>query len=233
VTRAAPRASVTDSSETPTMRALRFALLGFAAGAAAALGLAGPVWLVGGQHFGGGALLFVLATFSLAGLAGGFLVGLAREGLGALFDGSLQSGRRGRPVREYSEAQSLVIRGEYRQAVEFYAAEAVANPKDPEPLILAARVLRDHLHDPAAAAEWLVRARHVDGITPRHDITIVRELVDLYDGPLDDPWRALPELARIAATYPNTSAATWARNTLSRLRVAVWTDLHDGTDDDR
>lgn len=228
----AVRRVITDSRETPALRALRFGLLGMAAGAAGALGLAAPVWLVGGQHFGGGPMLFVLVSLPLGGLIGGFLMGLRREGLGALVDGSLHTGRRGRTVREYSQAQSLVIRGAYREAVELYAAEAAANPKDPEPLILAARVLRDHLHDPAAAAERLLRARHIDRITPRHDVTVVRELVDLYEGPLRDPRRAMPELARIAATYPETSAATWARNTLGRLRVAAWTDLNDPTEDD-
>lgn len=214
--------------ESRVERAVKFAAVGVAAGVLAGLGFAAPIWLTGGaERGGGGAVAALLIGFPLGGLLAGLLMGFLREGLGLLVDGSLQGATRGRSPRDYSHARSLVIRGSYREAVELLGAEAAADPKDPEPLLLAARVLRDHLGQPQEAAGWLRRARVIQNLSPQQDITVTRELVELYEGPLASPEKALPELARVAATYPNSRASEWAQNTLTRLRAAVWTDLKD------
>lgn len=218
--------------ESSVERALKFALIGCGGGLLAGAGFAAPIWLTGGGERGAsGAVLALLIGFPLGGLLGGLLMGFLREGLGSLVDGSLQGGTRGRAPRDYSHARSLVIRGSYPEALELFGVETEANPKDPEPLLLGARVLRDNLRQPEEAAEWLRRARLIQTLTPQQDITITRELVELCEGPLDSPEKALPELARIVGTYPDSRASEWAQNALTRLRAAVWTDLkgHEGT----
>lgn len=208
--------------EGPLERTLMFALAGLAGGILIGAGFAAPIWLSGGAERGGaGAIAGLLIGFPVGGFVAGILVGAVREGLGAM----VQRGGHGRSPSEYSRAQSLVMRGAYREAVDAYSKRAAENRADPEPLIRGARVLRDHMRQHDAAAEWLHRAGRTPGLTPQQDITIARELVGLYEGPLASPERAMPVLARIAETYPGTTAAEWARNTLGGLRAAAWSDL--------
>lgn len=227
------RAKKKDVVETATQRGIKFTLLGLLAGMVAGVAFALPMYLVGGAHWGaGGAIRAVLIGFPLGGLAGGLLAGFVlREGLGGLVEHGFQGGR-GHTRSEHSWLQSMIMRGAYREAVAACAREAEASDDDPEPLILGAGVLRDHLHQYETAAQWLRRAREVKRLTAQQDITITRELVELYERELHTPRKALPELARVAETYPGTSAAEWARNTLKQLKAELWTDVKGGEADE-
>jgi hypothetical protein len=46
-------------------------------------------------------------------------------------------------------------------------------------------------------------------------------LADLYDGPLNEPGRALVELRRIIERYPGTAVATHARDALPKLKARL------------
>jgi tetratricopeptide (TPR) repeat protein len=198
-------------------RALRLAALAGVTGFGAGMIITAVAGALGGTF-----LLWIPLFFSAVCAVAGYLIGaFIVEGAGDLA-GRIYGGGHVGTKREYSRAQALAMRGEYRAAVAEYEAAAEEFPEDPEPLILGARVLRDGLKDLEAAAEWLRRARDRPRLQPSADITIARELVDLYDGPLETPEKALPELARIAATYPGTTAGEWAGRQLARLRTKVW-----------
>ncbi len=218
-----------DAVETPTQRGIRFTLVGLLAGVVAGAAFAIPMYLVGGANWGaGGAIRAVLIGFPLGGLLGGLLTGFVfQEGLGGLVEQSFQ-GARGHTRSEHSWLQAMIARGAYQEAVAACAREAESSPDDPEPLILGAGVLREHLRQYQTAAQWLRKARQVKRLTPQQDITITRELVELYEGKLNAPRKALPELARLAETYPATQAAEWARNTMQQIKAELWTDVKGG-----
>jgi hypothetical protein len=216
----------TSRMESASLRAVKFGLIGLLGGTLAGLGFALPIYLVGGENWGADHVLRALVIgFPVGGLLGGLLIGFVfREGIGGLVSRGFE-GARGHSKPEHSAIDTLVIRGAYREAVQGYGRLAVEYPTDPEPLLRGARVLRDHLGDPSGAAEWLRRARQVPGLDAQHDITITRELVELYERKLEEPGRALPELARLAERYPGTQAAEWAMATLKRIRATVWSDV--------
>jgi hypothetical protein len=215
---------VTDARmESPVERAFGFALLTAVVGAFGGLGVM-IAFLIAGR----GLAWPLIPAFAAGGLAIGFVVGLlGRETAGGLVAHVIGGGR-GYARSEFSHAQSLVIRGAYTDAVEEYRAAADAEPRDPRPLVLGAHVLRDHLRDPATAAAWLSRACEIKQVAPEEEAAIVRELIELYAGPLQTPARALPELARLADKHRGTPTGDWAAARLATLRTRLWEDVKGG-----
>lgn len=185
-------------------------------------------------------------AMAVAGMAGGAVPGwlpvatAAVTGTAAwlyravLTEGSVDLVRRlylgsdGGTTPEYSVARGLEAHGRYEAALAEYAAGAAEYPEDPEPLLLGARLLRGDLHRPREALTWLKRARRLPDLTRREEILIDSELVELYDGPLEDPAGAIPILARIAERHAGTRPAQWAEHRLADLRAEAWrTDLED------
>ena len=206
-------------------RSVRFARLGFVVGLAGGVAFSGSIFVFSGRF-----VPFPLIGFPLGGLVGGFLISFFFiEVVGTLFDRATL-GTRGASPSEYSDAQSIVARGRYQEALDRYRSHGEENPQDPRPYIRGARVLRDDLRDYAGAAAWLRRAQRRT-LNAEAEITIARELVDVYVDRLDDPARALPELARIAERYQGTSAGDWAARTLARLRTRAWEAVRDDVDD--
>jgi hypothetical protein len=221
-----------DRVETSFRRGLRFGALGLLAGTAFAGAVALPSLLLGWWEMGATtAMVGLLMALPAGGFVGGLFIGLVlQEGIGGLVAKTFQ-GARGTTRSEHSWLQSLIVRGAYREAVEACARKADESPRDPQPLLLGAEVLRDHLKQHETAARWLRRAREIPKLTAQQDITITRELVGLYENQLGAPKKALPELARIAETYPGTQAATWATNTMKQIKASVWTDVKTDASD--
>lgn len=215
--------------ESAVGRGFKFALIGLGGGILAGFGFAFPIWLMGGADMGASHVLRALVIgFPIGGFVGGFLVGFVfREGIGGLVERGLQ-GARGHTKSEHSVIQAMIMRGDYQQAVEACARQADETPNDPVPLMLGAEVLRDHMKQYQTAAQWLRRAQRIKKLTPEQDITIARELVELYERKLETPRKALPELARIAEQYPETRAASWAQTTMKQIRDELWTDVKGG-----
>jgi tetratricopeptide (TPR) repeat protein len=201
-------------------RALRMAALTGVVGYGAGLTIAGFVGGLSGQFFGGLPVYFALVTAAVGYLYGALVIETAGDVAQRLYLGGRVGSR-----REFSHAQALAARGDYDAALEAYAAAADEFPDDPAPLILGARVLREGKRDYRAAEEWLLRARRVDRLERSEAVTIAQELVDLYDGPLEEPRKALPLLARLAEQYPDTSVGEWAARTVARLRTEAWDDV--------
>jgi hypothetical protein len=132
------------------------------------------------------------------------------------------------PVRrEYSGPQALRAAGDYAEAVEAYAVFVAEHPLEPEPYLQIARILRNDLHAYADAARWLRRARLDARLTLGQDLLVAQELIELYQHKLDEPERALPELARIADLVPGTPQAEAARRELAELRAGMWREEGD------
>lgn len=72
--------------------------------------------------------------------------------------------------------------------------------------------------DPARAAELFRQVRALPDASSRDVLYASSRLVDLYDGPLADPGRALVELRRIIEQYPDSALARHARTALPRLK---------------
>jgi tetratricopeptide (TPR) repeat protein len=130
--------------------------------------------------------------------------------------------------REYSQAQALHAAGDYAEAVEAYEAFVTRFPAEPEPYLRIARILRDDLRAYADAARWLRRARLDARLTRGQDLLVAQELIELYRRKLDEPERAMPELARIADLMPGTPQAEAARRELAELRAGMWGERGDG-----
>lgn len=128
---------------------------------------------------------------------------------------------------EYSVARGHEIRGQYQLALEAYAEGADEYPDDPEPLLAGARILIDPLGRYNDALDWLHRAREIPEIKPREEILIEREIIELYAGPMEQPTKALPLLARMAERHAGTRPGEWASRQLAALRTEVWEDVRD------
>ena len=178
------------------------ALLGTAAGVLA--GSPGAVAAVCGAVIGGAGTFF-----GVGALAGG-----AGRVAFSLFSPSGSS----TPDRaELSLAESLTARGRYREAAAEYERAIATRPEDPQPYFRLARLCRDRLDEVENAARRFVEAAAL-ARDPNTEHLAVRELTELCTGPLKNPQRALPHLARHAAHHPGTPQARWADEMLRTLK---------------
>lgn len=131
------------------------------------------------------------------------------------------SGRTTPRKREYSLAESYVARGEHKAAVDAFEESIFEDPSDPLPYLRVARIYRDELADPEAAARWFKRAL-AESEVPRGVALLVRkELVELYRVRMGEPRRAAPVLARIAEEAAGTPDGRWAAAELARIKSAM------------
>lgn len=166
-------------------------LPGWAPGAIFALGSAGIYW-------GSGALLAV----------GGGLISTIHLPSSA-----------SRPAGAgYSKAEAMAARGLFEEAVHLYEEAAGADPADPEPCVRLAHLHRDETGDLEAAARWFREARRREGTGDDLDRQISRELIELHRSQMDDPRRAMPELARFAERFPEDPWTERVRDELRQLK---------------
>ena len=156
----------------------------------------------------------------VVGTAGAFFVG--NWSVSAIASGfsTLYGGRNSiKPVRHYSLAESLKVRGDYVAARSEYERLFAADPSDHEPAARIARLWRDELNAPEEAAAWFRQALQVPGLPPGQALLLLRELVEVQVHRMGQPRRALPDLARVARTLPDTPAGTWAAAELARIKA--------------
>lgn len=131
------------------------------------------------------------------------------------------SGRTTPRKREYSLAESYVARGEHQAAVDAFEEAVLEDPTDPRPYLRIARIHRDELADPEAAARWFKRAL-AEADTPAGVALLARkELVELYRVRMGEPRRAAPILARIAEEAADTPDGAWAAAELARIKTEM------------
>lgn len=122
---------------------------------------------------------------------------------------------------EYSQPRALAAQGRYREATEAWELAAAESEGDPEPYVALARLYRDQLKDPEAAAEWFRRARRDARLDGGLDLLVTQELIELYVKQLGQPQRAIPELARLRERYPRTPGGQAAERELQELRARI------------
>ena len=176
----------------------------------------------------GGALAILPVALAGAFFLGTLLHHVLLESAGSAAQRMLGGPSIGASPPDYSYADSLVARGLYDGAVEAYR-EAAERSGSPEPLIRAARVLRDQLRQHDRAVETLreVRAHPAGGAALEELVT--REIVEIFVARTGEPARALPELARLAERHPDTPGGAWAKRRMAELRAELWETVKDQT----
>lgn len=121
------------------------------------------------------------------------------------------------PPRTYPRQDVLMVRGQYREAAEYFQDHLTIEPADHEARLRLADILEQHLNDPAGAERLYLEVR---GGTPDrgHEIRAANGLIDLYrrQGRRD---RLLVELARFADRYRGTPGAEAAARLLRELKA--------------
>ena len=120
---------------------------------------------------------------------------------------------------QFSYQDALAARGDVAGALESFEAVIAERPGVAAPRLKAAELYARQGGNPQRAAALFREVRDLPGV-PRGDALFASSrLVDLYDGPLDDPGRALVELRRIIEVHPNTDLAAGARVALARIKA--------------
>ncbi len=131
------------------------------------------------------------------------------------------SGRSTPRKREYSQAESLVARGRYQEAVDAFEMAVAEDPSDPVPYLRVARIYRDSLARPEDAARWFRRALREATLPAGQAFLTRRELVELYTHRMGTPERALPELAKMAEETAGTPEGEWAASRLREIKARM------------
>jgi tetratricopeptide (TPR) repeat protein len=123
------------------------------------------------------------------------------------------------PPRTYPRQDVMIVRGQYREAAEYFRDHLTVEPDDNEARLRLADLLEQHLDDPTEAERLYleVRRRQPEG---GHEMRAANGLIDLYrkQGRRD---RMIVELARFADRYPGTPGADAARRLLRELKNEV------------
>lgn len=195
------------------LKAVSYSLVGAAFGL-----LVGAIIGAQSQHFG--AIMVACATggFLFCYVVSLFIGETAGRAAGSLY---FSSGSSTPSAREYSLAESLIVRGRIPEAVEELEKASARYPADPDPALRLARLLRDRTETPEAAVRWFRAAIERSTNDAGAHIGALREIIELHTHVLGTPRRALPDLARLAAQHPDTAAARWARSEIAEIRAAM------------
>lgn len=122
---------------------------------------------------------------------------------------------------QFSFEESLAARGDVAGALAAFEQAIAERPGVVAPRMRAAELYAGRGANPARAAELFREIRGIEGVSGRDALYACSRLVDLYDGPLDDPGRALVELRRIIEQHPTSRVAEHARAALPRLKARL------------
>ena len=121
------------------------------------------------------------------------------------------------PPRTYPRQDVLLVRGQYREAAEYFRDHLTIEPDDNEARLRLADVLEQHLDDPGGAEQLYVEVRRHQP-DRGHAMRATNGLIDLYrkQGKRD---RMMVELARFRDGYPGTPGAAAAARLLKELKA--------------
>lgn len=182
------------------------------------------IMLLGAQ--GGSASFGALGgAFVVAVLVSGVVYFIAiklTDGAGAVAKSfTMPSGNSTPYEQTFSYQESLAIRGDIGGALESYEAIIAEQPGAVAPRLKAAEHYAKGNRNPTRAAELFREIRDLPGVPIRDAVYSASRLVDLYDGPLDDPGRAVVELRRIIERYPGSAVAEHARTALPAMKARL------------
>ena len=144
------------------------------------------------------------------------------DGAGAVAKAvTLPSGNSTPYEQTFSYQEAMVARGDVAGALTSYEAIIAEQPGAIAPRIRAAEHYARGNRNPARAAELFKEIRAAPAASARDVMYASSRLVDLYDGPLTDPGRALVELRRIIERFPDSPQAKHARVALPALKARL------------
>ena len=122
-------------------------------------------------------------------------------------------------VEQYSYQQALVMQGRLDEALESFEAVIAEKPDAVSPRVKAAELYDRDKKNHRRAAELFREVQRIESVKIGEFVYATNRLVDLYQGPLNDPGRALVELRRMIDRYPGSAAAEVARAALAKLKA--------------
>src|SRR6478672_5042501 len=117
----------------------------------------------------------------------------------------------------YSHIEAMAAAGDIPGALGAYERVIAADPVAIVPRAQAAE-LYARGSDTARAAALFAEIRRIPGCSPQNDLYATQRLIDLYDGPLDQPAKSLTELRRIVERHRDSREAPFARAALVRRK---------------
>ncbi len=207
----------TDADATLRHKAAGYGVLvaGIALGVVLAASLAGGVPSVGA----------VLGMLGFAGALGGItmFIGLKfGQGAGAVVQSFVQPSGNSTPYEQtFSYQEAMLMRGDVSGALASYECLIAEQPGNVSCRIRAAEHYARLGENPMRAAELFREVRSMAGVPTREAIYASSRLVDLYEGPLADPGRAVVELRRIIDQFPGSAMARHARTALPELKARL------------
>ena len=144
------------------------------------------------------------------------------DGAGAVAKSfTLPSGSSTPYEQTFSFQEAMAARGDVAGALASYETIIAEQPLATAPRLRAAEHYAKGNRNSARAAELFREVRETPGVSTRDALYSSSRLVDLYDGPLDEPGRALVELRRIIEQFPQSRAASQAREALPGLKARL------------
>jgi hypothetical protein len=175
-----------------------------------------------GQSVGWFQILLVLIVAAIVGAAVAWMGLVFARGSGAVMKSfTLPSGNSTPYEEQFSYQEAMIARGDMAGALESFEAIIAERLDAVAPRLRAAEHYAARQLNPARAAELFREARKIPGITTRDVIYATSRLIDLYDGPLDDPGRALVEMRRVIEQHPDSAVARHAREALPALKARL------------
>ncbi len=121
------------------------------------------------------------------------------------------------PPRSYPRQDVMIVRGQYREAAEYFRDYLTAEPEDNEARLRLADLLEQHLDDPAGAERLYLEVRAKQP-NRGEEMRAANGLIDLYRTQ-GNRERLLVELARFRDRYPGTRGAEAAARLLAELKA--------------
>lgn len=121
------------------------------------------------------------------------------------------------PPRAYPRQDVMIVRGQYREAMEYFQDHLTVEPEDNEARLRLADLLEKHLNDPNGAERLFLEVRNRKPDRGQ-GMRAANGLIDLYrkQGKRD---RLKVELARFRDGYPGTPGAEAAARLLTELKA--------------
>ena len=128
--------------------------------------------------------------------------------------------------RQFSYEQALVMQGRVDDALASFEAVVASEPALVGARIKAAELYVKERANYLRAAELFREVSRLPSLSSGSDVYVTNRLVDLYLGALNDPGRAMVELARLIDRRPGSAAADHARRSLADLKSRL--DVESG-----
>ena len=122
-------------------------------------------------------------------------------------------------TEQHSYQQALVMQGRLDEALESLEAIIAEPASTVDVRIRAAELYTREAHKHERAAELLREALRHPQCTAGEEAYCANRLVDLLNGPLGQPGRALVELGRLVDRHPNSVVGARAREALRALKA--------------